>query len=133
MANITVNGLEEVIKKLEKLSDKGKADEIAKKAVKAALPTLEGSVRSHIHPSRAKAGVTTKDAKVNQYGVFGVVTITGRDSKGESLAKIANVLEYGRHDGKGAHKPWRNASASSVESSCKSIMEEIVKAEMELD
>ena len=133
MASITVNGLDEVMKKLEKLSDKSRVDEIAKKAVSAALPTLEGSVRSHVHPSRAKAGVITKDAKVNEYGVFGVVTIAGKDSKGESLAKLANILEYGRHDGKGAHIPWRSASASAVESTCQSIMEDIVNAEMELD
>lgn len=133
MASITVNGFDDVLKKLEKLSDKSKADEIAKKAVDAAIPILEGSVKSHIHPSRAARGVTVKNAKVNQYGVFGVVTITGRDNRGESLAKIAAVLEYGRHDGKGTRIQWRDASARSAESSCKQVVEEIVKAEMELE
>lgn len=130
MGHIAITGFDDVLKMLDKLSNKGKVDEIAKKAVDAALPILEGSVRSHIHPHEAAGGVTEKKAKVNSYGVFGVATVTGRDRYGASYAKIANVLEYGRHDGKGPHKPWRSASASSAEGPCKQIIEDIVKIEM---
>lgn len=130
---VTVTGFDDLLKKLDKLSDKGKVDEIAKKAVDAALPTLEGSVRKHIHPSEAAGGVTTKKATVNSYGVFGVATITGRDRYGVPYGKIASVLEYGRHDGKPPHKPWRAASASSASAACTQIMENIVKSEMDLD
>jgi len=133
MASITVNGFDDVLKLLDKLSDKGKVEDIAKKAVDAALPVLEGSVRGHIHPSEAASGVTVKNAKVNSYGVFGVVTVTGRDKQGAPYAKIANVLEYGRHDGKPPHKPWRAASASSTEGPCSKIVEDIVKSEMECE
>jgi hypothetical protein len=117
----------------DKLSDKSRVDEIAKKAVDAALPTLTSSIRSHIHPSEAAAGVTQKSAKVNAFGVFGVGTVTGHDRYGVPYAKIANVLEYGRHDRKPPHKPWRAASASSAEPASIKIMEEIIKSEMGCD
>ena len=128
-----INGFDDLLKRLDKLADKGRVDEIAKKAVDAALPTLESSVRSHIHPSEASGHVTGKNAQVNAYGVFGVATVTGTDSHGTPYAKIANVLEYGRHDGKPPHKPWRAASATSAQASCIKQMEAVLKSEMDLD
>ena len=130
---VRVEGLDGLIKMFDKLSDKTRVDEIAKKAVDAALPTLTSSIRSHIHPSEAAAGVTQKSAKVNAFGVFGVGTVTGHDRYGVPYAKIANVLEYGRHDGKPPHKPWRAASASSAEPESIKIMEQIIKSEMDCD
>ena len=130
---VRVEGLDDLIKMFDKLSDKSRVDEIAKKAVDAALPTLTSSIRSHIHPSEAAAGVTQKSAKVNAFGVFGVGTVTGHDRHGVPYAKIANVLEYGRHDRKPPHKPWRAASASSAKSASIKIMEEIIKSEMGCD
>lgn len=131
--SVKVTGFDDLLKKLDKLSDKAKVDAIAKKAVDAALPTLESSVRSHIHPSEASGHVTAKKAKVNSYGVFGVATITGRDKYGNPYGKIASVLEYGRRDGRAPHKPWRAASASSAEGACTRIMEDILKSELDLD
>ena len=133
MASLTIIGFDETIKKLEKLSKESTLNDIAKKAVTAALPTLERSVRSHIHPRDVAGNVTTKTAKENPYGVFGVATVSGHDRNGYSAVKRATVLEYGRHDGRGGHAPWRDASASSAESSCKNIMENIVRDEMECD
>ena len=52
--SVKVTGFDDLLKKLDKLSDRGKVDAIAKKAVDAALPTLESSVRSHIHPSEER-------------------------------------------------------------------------------
>lgn len=130
---VRVEGLDDLIKMFDKLSDKSRVDEIAQKAINAALPTLTSSIRSHIHPSEAAAGVTQKSAKVNAFGVFGVGTVTGHDRYGVSYAKIANVLEYGRHDRKPPHKPWRAASASSAEPASIKIMEQIIKSEMDCD
>lgn len=129
--NITVEGLDEVIKQLEKLSDKTQVDEIAKRAVNAALPALHGSVSSHIHPRDVAGGVVTKDAKVNSYGVFGVVTVTGHNAKGESNAKRANILEHGTS--RTPAKPWRAASASAVREQCMQTMEKILESEMGLE
>ena len=131
--HLEIKGMDEALKKLDKLSDKSKVDEIAKKAVNAAGPTLEGSVRSHIHPRDTANGVIFSPARVNAYGVLGVVKVTGRNRKGESNAKRAAILEYGRHDGKGEHIPWRDDSTSSVEGSCSEIMKSIVEAEMGCD
>lgn len=131
--HLEIDGMDDVMKKLEKLSDKGKVDEIAKKAVNAALPALTGSVQSHIHPRDVAGGVASSAARVNAYGVLGLVKVTGRNKKGESHAKRASILEYGRHDGRGGHKPWRAASASAAKSSCESTMKQIVEAEMELE
>lgn len=127
---VEITGFDEVMTKLNKLSDKGKVDAIAMKAVDAALPTLEGSVRGHIHPRDVAGGVHAISARVNSYGVFGVATVTGRNAKGESNVKRANILEYGRHDGRGGHKPWRAASASAAEAACIETVKGIVEAEM---
>ena len=130
---VRVEGLDDLIKLFDRLSDKTRVDEIAQKAINAALPTLTSSIRSHIHPSEAAAGVTQRSAKVNAFGVFGVGTVTGHDRYGVPYAKIANVLEYGRHDRKPPHKPWRAASASSAEPASIKIMEQIIKSEMDCD
>ena len=41
---IKLTGFDELLEKLDKLSDKGRVDEIAKKAVEAARGTVESSV-----------------------------------------------------------------------------------------
>ena len=130
---MSITGFDDVIKRLDKFSDKSKMDEIAMKAVDAALPTVVSSVKSHIHPHDVASGVTATKAKDNAYGVFGVAKITGHDSKGQSNAMRAAVLEYGRHDGRGGHIPWRDVSAASAEGTAKSIMEQTVRSEMECD
>lgn len=131
--NMQISGLDEVMALLEKLSDKGRVDDIAKKAVNAALPTLTASVRSHIHPRDVASGVSEKPAEVNQYGVFAVAKVTGHDSKGNSNAARAAVLEYGRHDKRGGHIPWRAAAAGAAEGPALKIAEEVIKAEMGCD
>lgn len=128
-----VEGFDKVLKQLDKLSDKSRVDEIAKKAVDAALPALTGAVKSHIHPRDVAGGVTASAARVNAYGVVGLVKITGRDRKGQSNAVRASVLEYGRRDGRGGHIPWRAASVSAARSSCESAMKKVVEAEMECE
>lgn len=135
LMRLEVNGFDEVMKKLNRLSDKSKVDEIAKKAVNAALPKLESSVRSHVQPRAVAGNVVTKKAETNEYGVFGVATIEGHVNRGghvEPAAKVANVVEYGRGHRIGRH-PWRAASASSAESACIETATRIVEAEMELE
>lgn len=139
MASITVNGFDDVLKKLEKLSDKSKVDEIAKKAVNAAKGSLLSSTKSAVASSEygtrstgsVASSISATDAKVNQYGVFAVARPTGRDARGVSNGAKAGFLEYGTPTM--AARSWRDTAASSAESSCKSTMENIVKAEMELE
>ena len=131
MASLIITGFDETIKKLQKLSKESSLNDIAKKAVNAALPTLDASVRGHIHPREVAGNVVTKQAKENSFGVFGVVTVSGHDQHGYPAQARARALEYGSRGGKGAHNPWRVASATSAEGTCEKLMEEIVKAEME--
>lgn len=127
-----IHGMDELIEKLEKLSDKSRVDEIAKKAVNAALPTVVSSVQSHIHPRDVAGGVTATAARDNAYGVFAVAKVTGRTKKGSNALRAA-VLEYGRHDGRGGHIPWRKSAVSAAESASKQIMEDVIKTEMGCD
>lgn len=146
---VTVTGLDEVIKMLEQLSDQSRVEEIAKKAVNAAAPAAAAAMRSAISASEAHrqgngrrhredrstgsiaASITTKPAKINQFGVFSVALPTGYDAHGVANAKKAAMLENGTPQ-YGA-RPWRSAAASSAEGPCVKIMESIVKAEMKCD
>ena len=132
---VAINGFDDVLKQLDKLADKSKADDIAKKAVNAALPKLESSVRSHVRPREVSGNVVAKEAKVNEYGVFGVATVSGhivRGNRAEPAAKIANIVEYGRDHSIG-RQPWRAASAGSAESACIEAVKKVIEAEMELE
>ena len=135
--SITVTGMDDLLKKLEKLSDKSKVDEIAKKAVDAAQPISERSMKSALAASEhgpkptgsVAASVSSTKAKVNSYGVFAVARPTGRDKQGVRNGAKAAYLQYG---GKNlSPRPWREKAASGAESQCIRIMENIVKQEME--
>ena len=136
---IKLTGFDELLEKLDKLSDKGRVDEIAKKAVDAARGTVESSVRGAIASSEyglrstgsIAASVRSIPARVNQYGVFSTATPTGRHPSGIRNAELAAYLNYGT-----AHmaaRPWRSRAVSSAESPATKIMEEIIKSEMGCD
>lgn len=146
MANITVNGFDDVIKLLDKLSNKAKVDDIAKGAVDAAKDVLASSMRSAIAGADGHRGgngkrhrenrstnsvagsVQPTAAKVNSYGVFSVSKPNGRDKEGTSNAKKAALLNYGTPQF--SARPWRDQAAKSAEGPCKKIIEEYVKSEM---
>lgn len=136
---IQVEGLDEVIKKLEKLSDRAKVEEIGKKAVEAAKGTALNAAKSAVAASEygrrstgsIAASMEVTEAKVNQYGAYAVVRPTGRDAKGERNGAKAAYLEYGTPT-LGA-RPWRSQAASAPEEAVKSLMEEVIRAEMELE
>ena len=136
MASLSVNGLEDVLKQLDKLSDKGKVDAIAKKAVNAAKGIVENATRSALGASErgpratgsAAASVKGTDAKVNAWGVFSVAKPSGYDKDGTSNVKKANMLEYGTPT-LGA-RPWRASAAGSAEGPATEVMEQIIASEM---
>lgn len=139
MASITVNGFDEIIEKLDKLSQKAKVDEIAMKAVNEAKGIVANSMSNAISGSEygprstgsVAASIEPTEAKVNSYGVYSVARPTGRDSKGMRNGEKAAYLEYGTH--RMVARPWRSRAVSGVEGQAQKIMEEIVKAEMELE
>jgi HK97 gp10 family phage protein len=136
---ITVNGMDEVLRKLEKLSNQSHVEGIAKKAVNAAKSQVVSSMKSALSASETgphatgsvAASVSPTEAKVNSYGVYSVARPTGRDSKGERNGAKAAYLEYGTQ--RMAARPWRSQAVASAESACIKTMENIVKSEMQLD
>lgn len=139
MARMGAHGLDALIEKLEKLSDKSRVDEIAKKAVNAATPTAVNAVKSAVGASeygpRATGSISKSiqgtSAKINQFGVFSVAKPTGRDAKGRANAYKATILENG--NSKIAARPWRAKAVSAAEGSCVKIMEQVIKSEMGCD
>ena len=137
--SIQVIGFDDLIKKLEKLSDKAKVDDITKKAVDAARGVVASSMQSAIASSEhgkhstgsVSASVISTDAKVNSYGTFSVAMPTGRDAKGKRNAEKAAYLEYGTS--KLTARPWRARATASAEGQCVKIMEDILKSEMDID
>ena len=139
MASINIEGLDDLVKKLDKLAVKGNLDDIAMKAVDAAAPVVESSMRSAIgsmeygpySTGSIASSVQATSAAVNGYGVFAVARPTGRDSKGERNGAKAAYLQYGTPNMPA--RPWRQKAVNSAMGPAIKTMEEVVKAEMELD
>lgn len=136
---IEVTGLDELLEKIEKLSDPGKVNEIAKKAVEAAQPISEASMRSALasveHGPYAtgsvSGSVSSTPAKINSYGAYAVARPTGHDAKGERNGAKAAYLQYGTPHM--AARPWRQSAVSGAEGACLQVIEETIRSEMELD
>ena len=136
---IQINGFDNLIKELDKLSKKAYVDEVTKKAVNAAKDVVASSMRSAIASSEygprstgsVAASVVATDAKVNSYGTYSVAKPTGRDEEGKRNGEKAAYLEYGSP--KMAARPWRAKAVSAAEGSCVKIMEQVIKSEMGCD
>ena len=149
MATVTVNGFDEVLKKLEKLSKKAEVDEIAKKAVKAATGIVVNSTKAAVASSEGHQGgigkrnrkdrsthsvarsISPTEAKINSYGAYSVARPTGRDKYATSNGTKAALLEYGTKTM--SARPWRNRAAESALEPAKSAMEKVLESEMELE
>lgn len=136
--SIEVVGFDELLKKLEKLSDPAQVEAICRKAVDAGKPMNEAAVRSAVasvetgpySTGSIASSISSTDTRVNELGVYAVARPTGRDKKGVLNAEKAAYLQYGTS--RMSAKPWRqNAIASAA--SCEKVMEEVIKAEMELE
>lgn len=136
MASITVNGFDDVIKMLDKLSNKSKVDEIAKGAISQAKGIVVSSMQSALSASEhgpkatgsVAASVVPTEEKVNSYGVYSVAKPTGRHPSGRTNGNVAAYLEYGASN-LGA-RPWRERAVSAAEAPCVKIIEDYVKSEM---
>ena len=146
MASVRVEGFDDVIKLLDKLSNKAKVDNIAKGAVNAAKDVVASSMSSAIASSEGHRGgigarhredrsnrsvagsVKSTYAKVNSYGVFSVAKPDGRDPQGTRNGKKAALLEYGAPQF--SARPWRSRAVSSSEGPAVKIIEDYVKSEM---
>lgn len=100
MANFHMDGIDDLIRELNKASD---IDRIAPVMIEEALPILEDSlketVQQEVNRGYATGELVSSIKKSrslrNQYGYFGVVRPTGKDKKGvRNMEKLA-YLHYG--------------------------------------
>lgn len=136
MANLRIDGMDETIRELERL---GRYDEIAPKAVDAAAPLLELSVKAQVLLATtggyATGGLVSSikatKAKKNQYGYFSVVKPNGNDKKGVSNTEKLINLEYG--NSRQLPRPCLQKAVNNVEQACIDTMEEVIAREVGAD
>ena len=134
--SLEVNGMLDVLKKLDKLSDRSQVEGIAKKAVAAAEPINEAAMRSAIASSEygpystgeVSASVSSTDVTVNEWGVYAVAKPGGRDRKGVRNGERAAYLEYGTS--RMPARPWRARAVAAATGPCVEVMKGIVESEM---
>lgn len=139
MASFRVEGFDDLIKKLNKLSDKAKIDEAAKKAVNEAKGVVADSMKAAIRASEygprsigsVAKSIQPTEGKVNSYGVYSVARPTGRDDKGVRNGEKAAYLEYGTSNM--SARPWRSKAVSDAEPKAQKIVENVIRKEMELE
>lgn len=132
MAKATMQMPEEFLLKISRLGEK--TDEIITEVLKAGADVVEKKVRSNLSAVIGKdtkrksestgqllAALGTSPAKQDKDGNFNVkIGFAENRTDGISNAKIANILEYGRH-GQTA-KPFLKPAKSATKKPCESVM-----------
>ena len=137
MGSFTTGGVSvqiEALKRLEK-----RADEVCEKAVKAGAEVLverlkeaapvHGGTRSDVKPGTLKKSI--KAGKVTWSATEGYscdVGPKGADQHGQNLAKIGNVLEYGRSNMPA--RPWFVPTVKAAEAEVLRAMQRVLDEEM---
>ncbi len=141
MAKATMQMPEEFLLKISRLGEK--TDEIIPEVLKAGAEIVEKKVRSNLQSvigsgnkksskstGQLLAALGTSSAKQDKDGNFNVkIGFAENRTDGQSNAKIANILEYGRHGqtAKPFLKPAKTAAKSACENAMKSQLEEEIK------
>lgn len=131
MAMVTFSGIDGELAKLQRISQS--TDEALKKAVKAGGDLLAEKLREAAPVRTGGLQKSIKAGKVEYSAGDGYTTEvkpTGNDPRGESYARIGNVLEYGRGKTLTA-RPWFNPTVLQAESAVKAKMAEVFKSETE--
>lgn len=119
-------GFDDLEKELDKVAD---ADMIACKAIDAATPTLEKTLKNEIKSVTTQEystgdlakSIKATEAKVNGYGCFAAVKPTGTDSKGVRNGEKMAYMEYGTS--KQEPKPVLRKAINKSEKECLDIMQ----------
>lgn len=119
-------GFDDLEKELDKVAD---ADMIACKAIDAATPTLEKTLKNEIKSVTTQEystgdlakSIKATEAKVNEYGCFAAVKPTGTDSKGVRNGEKMAYMEYGTS--KQEPKPVLRKVINKSEKECLDIMQ----------
>ena len=141
MADINATGFDEVLKTLDTLASN--ASDMAIMAVDAAVPLVESTFKSNIQKAanrKDKKGrpystgalarsVVSQKAKVNKYGAYSVVKVTGIAKSGSTREEQLRYLEFGTK--KQEPHPARAPTIAQVNSQVQDIMQK--KLEQEID
>ena len=142
MANAKLTGFDELETLLSRLASPTK---MAIKAVDAAAPVLEKSLRSEIQKATGKehkrgknyqsgslaASIQRTKTKENSLGVFSVVKAEGKDSKGVRNVEKLAYLEYGVASKGQKASPVRQKAINRAEAECESIIRKTIYAEVD--
>lgn len=134
MASFSTGGISVQIEMLKKLENR--ADDVCKAAVKAgadvlvrrlkeAAPVHQGN-RKDVKPGQLRDSI--KAGKVEWSATDGYscdVGPKGDDIHGQSLAKIGNVLEYGRSNMPA--RPWFVPTVKAAEPEVKAAMQKVIE------
>ena len=130
MAMVTFSGIDGELARLQRISKS--TDEALKKAVKAGGDLLAEKLREAAPVRTGGLQKSIKAGKVAYSAGDGYTTEvkpTGNNPRGESYARIGNVLEYGRSNMRA--RPWFNPTVAQSESAVKAKMAEVFRAETE--
>lgn len=140
MAEVTVKLPDEFLKKLTRLGEQ--TDAICEKMLKAGGKIVEDKIRDNLQavigrdtqePSRSTGellrSLGTSEVKQDADGILNVkVGFAEPRSDGESNAKIANIIEYGKHDQ--PPKPFLKPAKTATRDSCAAAMRQVFEEEV---
>lgn len=140
MAEVTVKLPNEFLRKLTRLGKQ--TDEICAKMLEAGGKVVEDRIRSNLQtvigsgtqePSRSTGellrSLGTSEVKQDADGILNVkVGFAEPRSDGESNAKIANIIEYGKHGQ--PPKPFLKPAKTATRDSCAAAMRQVFEEEV---
>ena len=140
MAEVTVKLPNEFLRKLTKLGTQ--TDAICGKMLKAGAEVVEDKIRANLQavigsgtqePSRSTGelleSLGTSEVKQDADGVLNIkVGFAEPRSDGESNAKIANIIEYGKHGQ--PPKPFLKPAKTATRDSCAAAMRQVFDEEV---
>lgn len=140
MAEVTVKLPNEYLRKLSRLGKQ--ADEICARMLEAGGKVVEDKIRSNLQavigsgtqePSRSTGelleSLGTSEVKQDADGILNVkVGFAEPRSDGESNAKIANIIEYGKHGQ--PPKPFLKPAKTATRDSCAAAMRQVFDEEV---
>lgn len=140
MAEVTVKLPDEFLRKLTKLGTQ--TDDICEKMLKAGAEVVEDKIRANLQavigrdtqePSRSTGelleSLGTSEVKQDADGVLNIkVGFAEPRSDGESNAKIANIIEYGKHGQ--PPKPFLKPAKTATRAACAAAMQQTFEEEV---
>ncbi len=140
MAEVTVKLPNEFLRKLTRLGKQ--TDAICEKMLEAGAEVVEAKIRDNLRavigsgtrePSRSTGelleSLGTSEVKQDADGILNVkVGFAELRSDGESNAKIANIIEYGKHGQ--PPKPFLKPAKTATRDSCAAAMRQVFDEEV---